>query len=167
MIDTHSQSLRACKTCTRRKSTEPRALKDVVSPADTSGMTKSVAASVVCLLPLLAACPPDSSRCGDLGTDLLVEVDKDSEALNVGDCKVPSAFRLGALGCNGATTYSADKCVISFDLMCIGNTDITMDVTQTADDGVVGTLHKESNGCSLDLDITIKNTPAPKLDETK
>ena len=130
-------------------------------------MTKSVAASVVCLLPLLAACPPDSSRCGDLGTDLLIEVDKDSEALNVGDCKVPPAFRIAALGCNGATTYSADKCVINFDLMCIGNTDITIDATQTADDGVVGTLHKESNGCSLDLDITIKNTPAPKLDETK
>jgi hypothetical protein len=102
----------------------------------------------------------------DLGSDLLIEVDKDSAAMNVGDCKVPAAFRLAALGCNGATTYSADKCVINFDLMCIGNTDITIDATQTADDGVVGTLHKESNGCSLDLDITIKNTPAPNL-ETK
>jgi hypothetical protein len=148
---------------------KPELLKDLTIAADTSGMTKSAAASVVCLLPLVAACPEVTSPCVDLGMNVLVEVSKDSAAENVGDCAVPPAFRLAALGCNVGTTYSADKCVVEFDLMCIGGVNINLDVTQTRDDGVVGTLHKvdTTNDCTLDLEITIKNTPAPTPEAEK
>lgn len=131
-------------------------------------MTKSVAASVVCLLPLLAACPPDSSPCVKLGSDVLVEVTKDSASDNVGDCKVPEAFRLSALGCNVAVNASADQCDVKYDLICLSNVRITMEVKQLQDDGIEGTLRKvdlDSEGeveqCALDLNVIVKNTPVP------
>jgi hypothetical protein len=150
----------------RWKSTD-QDTQDLSSAADTDGMTKSIAASALCLLPLLAACPPDSSPCVRLGNDVLIEVTKDSEPDNVGDCRVPAAFRLSALGCNVAVSASPDLCDIKYDLICLGNARITLQVKQLQDDGIVGELHKvdlDSDNveeCVLDLDVLVKNTPAP------
>ena len=134
-------------------------------------MTKSVAASVVCLLPLLAACPEDSSPCVRLGNDVLVEVAKDSQPDNTGACKVPDAFRLTALGCNVAVSPSADLCDVEYDLICLSDVRITLEVKQRQDDLIDGTLHKvdlDSDGleqCVLDLDVVVKNTPAPQRED--
>jgi hypothetical protein len=126
-------------------------------------MTKSLAACVVCVLPLLAACGEENSTCVELGSDVLVEVTADSAKDNVGDCRVPPAFRLGVLGCNISVKYSSDICVAQYQLLCIKDVQIDMNVTQTTGDGIVGTLHKTDgiNGCGLDLEIVVKNTPAP------
>jgi hypothetical protein len=134
-------------------------------------MTKSVAAGVVCLLPLLAACPADSSACVRLGNDLLVEVPEDSESDNVGACKVPDAFRLSALGCNVAVSSSPDLCDVEYDLICLSNVRITLEVKQRQDDLIEGTLHKvdldsdNNEECVLDLDVVVKNTPAPQRED--
>ena len=131
-------------------------------------MSKCVAASVV-LLPLLAACPNDQSACHRLGSDVLVEVRATSKADNAGDCKVPEAFRLAALGCNINESYSADLCVVTYNLLCVGDQSVDIQVKQETDDGIVGTLHKVDNrkGCTLDLEVDLKNTPAPTLDAGK
>ena len=97
---------------------------------------------------------------------MLVEVTEDSEPDNVGDCKVPAAFRLGALGCNTAISPSADLCDVEYDLICLGDVRITIQVKQLQDDGIEGTLRKvdsDTTGveqCSLDLEVRIQNTPA-------
>ena len=131
-------------------------------------MSKCVAASVV-LLPLLAACPADQSPCHRLGSDVLVQVRPASKAANVGECKVPDAFRMAALGCNINESYSADLCVISYELLCVGDQSIDIEVKQETDDGIVGALHKVDNrdDCSIELEVEIKNTPAPTLDAGK
>lgn len=131
-------------------------------------MSKCVVASVV-LLPLLAACPEDLSTCHRLGNDVLIEVRADSKADNDGDCKVPEAFRLAALGCNISESYSADLCVVTYNLLCVGDQTIDIAVKQETDDGIVGTLHKvdDRKECTLDLDVELKNTPAPTLDAGK
>ena len=128
-------------------------------------MSKCVAASVV-LLPLLAACGETTSTCHRLGSDVLLEVREASTADNVGDCKVPPAFRLAALGCNVNESYSADLCDISYELLCVGDASIEIKVKQETDDGIVGTLHKVDNrkNCTLDLQVSVKNTPAPTVD---
>ena len=98
---------------------------------------------------------------------MLVEVTKDSASDNVGECKVPGAFRLSALGCNVAVNASADLCDVKYDLICLSNVRISLEVKQLQDDGIEGTLHKvDSNNdneeqCVLDLDVLVKNTPAP------
>jgi hypothetical protein len=131
-------------------------------------MSKCVAASVV-LLPLLAACGETTSTCRRLGSDVLMEVRESSRADNVGDCQVPPAFRLAALGCNTNESYSADLCDISYDLLCVGDASMEIEVKQETEDGIIGTLHKVDNrkGCSLDLEITVKTTPAPTVDAGK
>jgi hypothetical protein len=97
---------------------------------------------------------------------VLVEVTKASEPDNVGDCKVPAAFRLSSLGCNVALSPSADQCDVEYDLICLGDVRITLEVKQLQDDGIEGTLHKvdlDKSGnerCVLDLDITVKQAPA-------
>jgi hypothetical protein len=153
---------RASGLAERTKSTE-RPAQDLVHTFDTYGMTKSVAASVVWLLPLLAACASEStSRCAVLSQDVLVEVSKDSQPDNVGKCSVPNAFRLGALGCGNGTTYSADRCVVKYDLDCVGGVSIEMTIKQADDGSIKGTLSKfdQNRQCQLDLDIEVKNTPA-------
>lgn len=92
---------------------------------------------------------------------MVVEVEEASQAQNGGDCKVPNAFLLGALGCNIATTYSADACVVEYDLNCVRGTHVDIDVRQVLDDSIVGTLHKydPSSDCTLDLDITMRPGP--------
>lgn len=128
-------------------------------------MTKSVAASALCLLPLLAACPPDSSPCIRLGEDVLVEITEESQADNVGACALPPAFRLSSLGCNVAVNASADLCDVKYDLICLGDVRITMQVKQLQDDGIEGTLRKvdlNSNGeerCALNLDVIVRQAP--------
>jgi hypothetical protein len=102
---------------------------------------------------------------------VLVEITKDSEPDNVGGCKVPAAFRLGALGCNTAVKPSADLCDVEYDLMCLGDTRIKIQVKQLQDDGITGTLNKvdlDRDGveqCRLDLDVTVKNAPAPMRED--
>lgn len=132
-------------------------------------MSKSAAASAFCLLPLLAACPPDSSPCTRLGSDVLVEVTEESAKDNVGDCKVPNAFRLSALGCSIAVTPSADLCDMKYDLICLGNVRITLEAKQVQDDRIEGTLHKvdrdkndQFEQCSLELDVLVRNAPAAR-----
>jgi hypothetical protein len=76
---------------------------------------------------------------------------------------------LAALGCSTAVTPSADLCDVKYELLCrAGDVTIELDVKQLQDDGIEGTLHKvdlDKDGtvtrCSLDLDIIVKNTPAP------
>jgi hypothetical protein len=98
---------------------------------------------------------------------VLVEVPEDSESDNVGACKVPSAFRLSALGCNVAVSASPDSCDVEYDLICLSNVRITLEVKQRQDDLIEGTLHKvdldsdNNEECVLDLDVVVKNTPAP------
>lgn len=95
-----------------------------------------------------------------------MEVRESSKADNVGDCKVPEAFRLAALGCNTSDSYSADLCDISYTLLCVGDATIDIQVKQETDDGIVGTLHKVDNrkNCTLDLQVSVKTTPAPTVD---
>ena len=103
---------------------------------------------------------------------MLVEVTKESAPDNVGECKVPEAFRLSALGCNVAVKASADLCDVTYDLICLSNIRITLDAKQLQDDGIEGTLHKvDSNTdneeqCVLDLNVLVKNTPAPTRPST-
>lgn len=98
---------------------------------------------------------------------MLVEVSEDSEPDNVGACKVPNAFRLSALGCNVAVSASPDLCDVEYDLICLSNVRITLEVKQRQDDAIEGKLHKvdldsdNNEECVLDLDVVVKNTPAP------
>jgi hypothetical protein len=102
---------------------------------------------------------------------LLVEVPEDSESDNVGACKVPDAFRLSALGCNVAVSSSPDLCDVEYDLICLSNVRITLEVKQRQDDLIEGTLHKvdldsdNNEECVLDLDVVVKNTPAPQRED--
>lgn len=98
---------------------------------------------------------------------MLVEVAKDSEPDNDGACKLPKAFRLSALGCNVAVSATPDLCDAEYDLICLSNVRITLAVKQRQDDSIEGQLHKvdldtdNNEECVLDLDVVIKNTPAP------
>jgi hypothetical protein len=99
---------------------------------------------------------------------VLVEVTKESEPDNDGNCKVPAAFRLSSLGCNVAVSPSADLCDVEYDLICISDVRITLNVKQFQDDGIEGVLHKvdsDKNGnvqCVLDLDVIVKQAPAAR-----
>jgi hypothetical protein len=124
--------------------------------------------SLACVLPLLAACPNQESQCVEIGKNLLVQVAESSQAQNTGDCALPPAFLLGGLGCNVALSYSADRCVVEYELLCIGGVQIDMNITQGQPDGMVGSLRKfdPRTGCSLDLEISVKPGPTstPTLD---
>lgn len=98
---------------------------------------------------------------------MLVEVTAESAPDNVGDCKLPAAFRLDALGCNTAASPSADLCDVAYDLICLGDVRIVIEAKQLQD-GIEGTLSKVDlsmdgeEQCSLELDVTLRNTPAPQ-----
>lgn len=79
---------------------------------------------------------------------------------------------MSALGCNVAVSPSADLCDVEYDLICLSNVRITIEVKQLQDDGIEGTLHKvdlnmdNEEQCVLDLDVVVKNTPAPQREDT-
>jgi hypothetical protein len=94
---------------------------------------------------------------------MVIEVAESSQAQNTGDCAMPPAFLMNGLGCNVAVSYSADKCVVDYELLCVGSVQIDLNITQGGPDGTVGTLHKYDprSGCTMDLEVSIRPAPAP------